>query len=155
MKKSILFILIFISITFSFSKVVFANQLEHKIKALSLQDNRERHAMTYVLSVLKDKYNVSQETSEPTTTQPAPRPEYIPEKFWDSQKGQVNVEEFGKSYVNLEKYVGGKKDELREVIINELSEEAESETLIDNAFSPDLVMSTLISSSKILSNLSN
>ena len=34
MKKSILFILIFISITFSFSKVVFANQLEHKIVVL-------------------------------------------------------------------------------------------------------------------------
>ena len=34
MKKFILFILIFISITFSFSKVVFANQLEHKIVVL-------------------------------------------------------------------------------------------------------------------------
>ena len=34
MKKFILFILIFILITFSFSKVVFANQLEHKIVVL-------------------------------------------------------------------------------------------------------------------------
>ena len=34
MKKFILFILIFISITFSFSKVVFANQIEHKIIVL-------------------------------------------------------------------------------------------------------------------------
>jgi len=34
MKKFILFILIFISITFSFSKAVFANQLEHKIVVL-------------------------------------------------------------------------------------------------------------------------
>ena len=71
--------------------------------------------------------NVSQETSEPTTTQPAPRPEYIPEKFWDSQKGQVNVEEFGKSYVNLEKYVGGKKEELRDQIVDELQQEAIAE----------------------------
>ena len=34
MKKFILFILIFISINFSFSKTVFANQLEHKIVVL-------------------------------------------------------------------------------------------------------------------------
>ena len=34
MKKIIIFILIFISITFSFSKGVFANQLEHKIVVL-------------------------------------------------------------------------------------------------------------------------
>ena len=34
MKKFIIFILIFISITFSFSKGVFANQLEHKIVVL-------------------------------------------------------------------------------------------------------------------------
>ena len=67
------------------------------------------------------------EDSAPTTTEPAPRPDYIPEKFWNVETGDVNMEEFGKSYTNLEKYVGGKKDELREVIINELSEEADSE----------------------------
>ena len=67
------------------------------------------------------------EDSAPTTTEPAPRPEYVPEKFWNTETGDVNMEEFGKSYTNLEKYVGGKKDELREVIINELSEEADSE----------------------------
>lgn len=67
------------------------------------------------------------EDSAPTTTDPLPRPEFIPEKFWNTDTGEVNMEEFGKSYSNLEKYVGGKKDELRDVIINELSEEAESE----------------------------
>jgi len=67
------------------------------------------------------------EDSAPTTTDPVSRPDYIPEKFWNSDAGQVNMEEFSKAYTNLEKYVGGKKDELREVIINELSEEADSE----------------------------
>ena len=68
-----------------------------------------------------------QEQGEPTTTEPMERPDFIPEKFWNTETGEINIEEFGKSYLNLEKYVGGKKDELREVIINELSEEADSE----------------------------
>ena len=69
----------------------------------------------------------TEEQGEPTTTEPVERPDFIPEKFWDASTGEINIEEFGKSYSNLEKYVGGKKDELREVIINELSEEADSE----------------------------
>jgi hypothetical protein len=32
-----------------------------------------------------------------------PRPEHIPEKFWDAAKGEVNVEAMAKSYVELEK----------------------------------------------------
>ena len=71
--------------------------------------------------------NVSHETSQPTTTEPAPRPEHIPEKFWDATKGEVNMEEFGKSYTNLEKYVGGKKEELRDQIVDELQQEAIAE----------------------------
>ena len=71
--------------------------------------------------------NVSHETQEATTTEPNPRPEYIPEKFWNTDKGEVNMEEFGKSYTNLEKYVGGKKEELREQIVDELQQEAIAE----------------------------
>lgn len=67
----------------------------------------------------------TEQEGPPTTTEPMERPEFIPEKFWN--EGEINLEEFGRSYSNLEKYVGGKKDELREVIINELSEEADSE----------------------------
>tara|TARA_B100001115_G_scaffold184448_1_gene186972 strand:+ start:2468 stop:3271 length:804 start_codon:yes stop_codon:yes gene_type:complete len=73
------------------------------------------------------KENVSHETQEATTTEPAPRPEYIPEKFWNTDKGEVNMEEFGKSYTNLEKYVGGKKEELRDQIVDELQQEAIAE----------------------------
>ena len=67
--------------------------------------------------------NVSQETEQATTTEPSPRPEYIPEKFWNTEKNEVNMEEFGKSYTNLEKYVGG-KEELRDQIVDELQQEA-------------------------------
>ena len=73
------------------------------------------------------KENVSHETQEATTTEPSPRPEYIPEKFWNIDKGEVNMEEFGKSYTNLEKYVGGKKEELRDQIVDELQQEAIAE----------------------------
>tara|TARA_Y100001935_G_scaffold111957_1_gene92829 strand:+ start:601 stop:1404 length:804 start_codon:yes stop_codon:yes gene_type:complete len=73
------------------------------------------------------KENVSHETQEATTTEPSPRPEYIPEKFWNTDKGEVNMEEFGKSYTNLEKYVGGKKEELRDQIVDELQQEAIAE----------------------------
>ena len=69
--------------------------------------------------------NVSHETQEATTTEPSPRPEYIPEKFWNTDKGEVNMEEFGKSYTNLEKYVGGKKDELQQEAIAERPEKVE------------------------------
>jgi hypothetical protein len=63
-----------------------------------------------------------------TTTQPAQRPDFIPEKFWDIDTGNINLEEFGKSYSNLEKYVGGKKDQLRQVVMDELALEAEEST---------------------------
>ena len=68
--------------------------------------------------------NVSQETEQATTTEPSPRPDYIPEKFWNTEKNEVNMEEFGKSYTNLEKYVGGKREELRDQIVDELQQEA-------------------------------
>ena len=73
--------------------------------------------------------NVSQETTQQpaTTTEPVTRPEYIPEKFWNTEQGTVNMEEFGKSYTNLEKYVGGKRDELRDQIVDELQQEAIAE----------------------------
>tara|TARA_R110000803_G_scaffold3086_2_gene10555 strand:- start:12764 stop:13519 length:756 start_codon:yes stop_codon:yes gene_type:complete len=74
--------------------------------------------------VTENQEEVSLE-GEATTTEPAPRPEFIPEKFWDIDTGNINLEEFGKSYSNLEKYVGGKKDELRQVVMDELALEAE------------------------------
>ena len=80
-----------------------------------------------VTEVAPVQNNVLTETSVPTTKQPAPRPDYILEKFWNATKGEVNVEDFGKSYVNLEKYVGGKKEQFRDAIIDELTQEANAE----------------------------
>lgn len=37
------------------------------------------------------------------------RPEHIPEKFWDAEKGEVRVEDLAKSYSELEKAKSGKK----------------------------------------------
>jgi hypothetical protein len=37
------------------------------------------------------------------------RPEHIPEKFWDAEKGEVRVEDLAKSYSELEKVKSGKK----------------------------------------------
>jgi hypothetical protein len=37
-----------------------------------------------------------------TPPTPAARPDYIPEKFWDGEKGQARVEELAKSYAELE-----------------------------------------------------
>jgi hypothetical protein len=39
---------------------------------------------------------------KPNDTKP-PKPESIPEKFWDAEKGQVRTEELAKSYLELEK----------------------------------------------------
>jgi hypothetical protein len=77
--------------------------------------------------VTENQEEVSLE-GEATTTQPAQRPDFIPEKFWDIDTGNINLEEFGKSYSNLEKYVGGKKDQLRQVVMDELALEAEEST---------------------------
>lgn len=39
------------------------------------------------------------------------RPEYIPEKFWDAEKGEVNIENLAKSYGELEKSRSAPKEE--------------------------------------------
>jgi len=44
---------------------------------------------------------------EPTQT--AQRPEHVPEKFWNSEKGEVNVEALSKSYTELEQKQGDEK----------------------------------------------
>jgi len=51
----------------------------------------------------------------------AERPEHIPEKFW--KEGNVDVDEMAKSYAQLETYVGGKEDTIREKLIEELANE--------------------------------
>jgi hypothetical protein len=42
----------------------------------------------------------------PQAPAPTPRPDYIPEKFWDSAKGAPKLEDLAKSYSSLEKKLG-------------------------------------------------
>tara|TARA_R100000458_G_C8268575_1_gene243409 strand:- start:1348 stop:2163 length:816 start_codon:yes stop_codon:yes gene_type:complete len=72
-----------------------------------------------------------QET-QPQETQPVQqeqvkreRPEYIPEKFWNKDTNEPILDELGKSYINLEKYVGGKKEEMKKIVADELQVEAQ------------------------------
>tara|TARA_S200002703_G_scaffold147244_1_gene142918 strand:- start:17 stop:799 length:783 start_codon:yes stop_codon:yes gene_type:complete len=52
------------------------------------------------------------------------RPEEVPEKFWNTETGQVRVEDLVKSYNHVEKLSTGKKEELREEVLKDLQTEA-------------------------------
>ncbi len=64
---------------------------------------------------------VSRETTEQEVME---RPEIIPEKFWNNETGEINLEDMAKSYHHLEKFASGKKDEMKDSIIAELQTEA-------------------------------
>ena len=42
----------------------------------------------------------------------AEKPEFVPTKFWDSEKNELKIKEFADSYGNLEKAFHSKVDEL-------------------------------------------
>jgi hypothetical protein len=65
--------------------------------------------------------DVSRETSDVPIPE---RPEHIPEKFWDADTGEVKLDDLAKSYINLEKFSTGKKDEMRDQLLTELQAEA-------------------------------
>ena len=65
--------------------------------------------------------DVSRETTEQEVME---RPEIIPEKFWNNETGEINLEDMAKSYNHLEKFASGKKDEMKDSIIAELQAEA-------------------------------
>ena len=58
-------------------------------------------------------------------------PSYVPEKFWDKDKNELNVEELGMSYKALEKKLGQRTEslvsDLREEIKGEMSAQAPEE----------------------------
>ena len=45
--------------------------------------------------------------------QPAARPDFVPEKFWDAEKGTPRLEDTFKSYTELEKKFGAKNETLK------------------------------------------
>lgn len=60
--------------------------------------------------------------------EPAARPDFIPEKFWDTETNQVRVEGLAKSYAELEKTRGN---------VDGLREQWESERLASRPETPD------------------
>tara|TARA_R100000773_G_scaffold44310_2_gene45008 strand:+ start:955 stop:1698 length:744 start_codon:yes stop_codon:yes gene_type:complete len=51
------------------------------------------------------------------------RPEYIPEKFYNPETGEIRTEEMAKSYTQLEKFSTGKEEEMEERIVEKLAAE--------------------------------
>ena len=51
------------------------------------------------------------------------RPEYISEKFWDKDRGEVNIEALGSSYKSLETKLGQRTEELTRNIREDFEKE--------------------------------
>ena len=51
------------------------------------------------------------------------RPDYYPEKFWDADQNEPNVEALAQGYNELERFVGKKTDDIREEVIRQQMEE--------------------------------
>jgi len=58
-----------------------------------------------------------------TTQEESSRPEYIPEKFWNQDTGEANVEALSTSYNSLEKKLGQRTDELTKQIRTDIEQE--------------------------------
>jgi len=56
---------------------------------------------------MSDEQEVQSEAVEPSEAEAAARPDYIQEKFWDSEAASVNVENMAKSYNELNSKFGG------------------------------------------------
>ena len=67
--------------------------------------------------------DVSRETSDVPEVL-AERPEFVPEKFWNEETGEVKLDDLAKSYTNLESFLSGKKDEMREQLLAKLQLQA-------------------------------
>ena len=64
-----------------------------------------------------------EDKKQETTQEESTRPEYISEKFWDNDRGEVNVESLSTSYNALEKKLGQRTDELSKQIRTDLEQE--------------------------------
>ena len=51
------------------------------------------------------------------------RPDYIPEKFYNPETGEIRTEEMAKSYTQLETFSKGKEEDMEEKIIEKLANE--------------------------------
>jgi hypothetical protein len=70
----------------------------------TLLKNSENEASPNLLSTITSGSKASPTPGDPMTT--ASRPNGVPEKFWDEQKGQLRTEALVKSYLELERKMG-------------------------------------------------
>lgn len=59
-------------------------------------------------AALAAKFDAGTNAPAPAADKPT-KPEWVPEKFWDADKGEVKTEDLAKSYGELEKKASGKK----------------------------------------------
>lgn len=64
-----------------------------------------------------------EDNKQETTQQESAKPEYISDKFWDNERGEVNVESLSTSYNSLEKKLGQRTDELTKQIRTDIEQE--------------------------------
>jgi len=64
-----------------------------------------------------------EDNKQETTTEESSKPEYISDKFWDTDRGEVNVESLSTSYNSLEKKLGQRTDELTKQIRTDMEQE--------------------------------
>ena len=70
---------------------------------------------------------MADETGQPQETQETvERPEFIPEKFWDADRSEPNVEALGSSYKALESKLGQRTEELGKSIREDIEKETKS-----------------------------
>lgn len=82
------------------------------------------------------EYVINEEDSGPDAPQQTPnvsRPENIPEKFWDAEKGTPRVDELVASYVALEKKLGSSGDKSQETEPKETATTSANEGDVDKA----------------------
>lgn len=65
--------------------------------------------------------------------QPATKPDWVPDKFWDAEKGEVRTEALARSYRELESKVGGRKEEPAEGAPNSPEADPQAATQEDAA----------------------
>ena len=59
----------------------------------------------------------------PAAAEPVSRPDHIPEKFWDKEKGEANLENWGKSHKELEGKLRTRTDDLTKQVSDEFHAE--------------------------------
>ena len=52
------------------------------------------------------------QSTENQETKTVEKPEYVPDKFWNKDLNEINVEELSSSYNSLENKLGARTDEL-------------------------------------------